>query len=181
VALADAGLRITVSLDRSRRDVPADERRRFPVARVLDGIDAARAAWPRIKVNMVVKGENEASIVPIPAGPATKVDPPPHQYGCRDDQRLAPRRCGQAAIDHEMRRPTARATGARLPAAGGIETGSGEMEKSSPGQPAVLRRPPDPASAEGKMYTSLFSARAPISGDPPVGATDDLRAIVEDL
>ena len=31
------------------------------------------------------------------------------------------------------------------------------------------------------MYTSLFSARAPISGDPPVGATDDLRAIVEDL
>jgi GTP 3',8-cyclase len=67
--LADAGLqRITVSLDSLddevfRRMNGVD----FPVARVLDGIDAARAAglWP-IKINVVVKrGENEASILPM--------------------------------------------------------------------------------------------------------------------
>ncbi len=66
-ALRTAGLqRVTVSLDslddavfRAMNDV------NFPVARVLEGIDAARAAglWP-IKVNMVVKrGVNEDSIV----------------------------------------------------------------------------------------------------------------------
>jgi cyclic pyranopterin phosphate synthase len=67
--LADAGLqRITVSLDSLddavfRRMNGVD----FPVARVLDGIAAAReAGLAPIKVNVVVKrGENEASIVPM--------------------------------------------------------------------------------------------------------------------
>lgn len=67
--LADAGLRrITVSLDSLddevfRRINGAD----FPVAKVLDGIAAARAAGlAPIKVNMVVKrGVNEASILPM--------------------------------------------------------------------------------------------------------------------
>ena len=68
-ALRDAGLkRITVSLDslddatfRAMNDVD------FPVARVLEGIDAAAAAGlDPVKVNMVVKrGANEASIVPM--------------------------------------------------------------------------------------------------------------------
>jgi len=67
--LRDAGLkRITVSLDslddavfRAMNDVD------FPVARVLEGIDAAAAAGlAPIKVNMVVKrGLNEDSIVPM--------------------------------------------------------------------------------------------------------------------
>lgn len=67
--LREAGLnRITVSLDslnddvfRSMNDVS------FPVERVLEGIDAARAAgFDQIKVNMVVKrGVNEAEIVPM--------------------------------------------------------------------------------------------------------------------
>ena len=68
-ALRSAGLdRVTVSLDslddavfRAMNDVD------FPVARVLEGIDAAAAAgfFP-IKVNMVVKrGLNDASIVPM--------------------------------------------------------------------------------------------------------------------
>src|SRR5213594_1312688 len=67
--LADAGLRrVTVSLDslddatfRSMNDVD------FPVAKVLDGIDAARAAGlAPIKINMVTKrGVNESSIVPM--------------------------------------------------------------------------------------------------------------------
>jgi cyclic pyranopterin phosphate synthase len=68
-ALAEAGLqRITVSLDSLddevfRRMNGVD----FPVSRVLDGIAAARAAGlAPIKVNMVVKrGLNEASIVPM--------------------------------------------------------------------------------------------------------------------
>jgi cyclic pyranopterin phosphate synthase len=68
-ALKAAGLkRITVSLDslddavfRAMNDVD------FPVARVLEGIDAAAAAGlAPIKVNMVVKrGLNEASILPM--------------------------------------------------------------------------------------------------------------------
>jgi cyclic pyranopterin phosphate synthase len=68
-ALADAGLRrITVSLDSLDDEVfarlnDAD----FPVARVLDGIDAAeRAGLSPIKVNMVVRrGINEESVLPM--------------------------------------------------------------------------------------------------------------------
>ena len=68
-ALADAGLRrITVSLDSLddevfRRMNDAD----FPVARVLEGIDAAEAAGlSPLKVNMVVRrGLNEDSVLPM--------------------------------------------------------------------------------------------------------------------
>jgi GTP 3',8-cyclase len=68
--LADAGLRrITVSLDslddaqfRALNDVD------FPVARVLEGIDAATAAGLPVKVNAVVKrGANDDQIVPMAA------------------------------------------------------------------------------------------------------------------
>ncbi len=68
-ALRDAGLtRVTVSLDslddatfRAMNDVD------FPVAKVLDGIDAAAAAGlAPLKINMVVKrGMNEDSILPM--------------------------------------------------------------------------------------------------------------------
>jgi cyclic pyranopterin phosphate synthase len=68
-ALRDAGLRrVTVSLDslddetfRAMNDVD------FPVARVLEGIDAAAAAGlVPVKVNMVVKrGVNDDSVVPM--------------------------------------------------------------------------------------------------------------------
>ena len=66
--LARAGLtRVTVSLDslddevfRAMNDVD------FPVARVLDGIDAAAAAGLPVKVNVVVKrGLNEGSILEL--------------------------------------------------------------------------------------------------------------------
>jgi cyclic pyranopterin phosphate synthase len=69
-SLADAGLdRITVSLDalddptfRALNDVD------FPVDRVLEGIDAASAAGLPVKVNAVVKrGVNEDQIVPMAA------------------------------------------------------------------------------------------------------------------
>ncbi len=68
-ALKDAGLqRVTVSLDSLDNDVfmgmnDVD----FPVERVLEGIEEARAVglWP-IKVNMVVKrGVNEDSVLPM--------------------------------------------------------------------------------------------------------------------
>ena len=67
-ALANAGLdRVTVSLDsvddhtfKAMNDVD------FPVARVLEGIDAAEAAGLRIKVNAVVKrGANDDGIVAL--------------------------------------------------------------------------------------------------------------------
>jgi cyclic pyranopterin phosphate synthase len=68
-SLRDAGLkRVTVSLDslddatfRAMNDVD------FPVARVLEGIDAAAAAGlAPVKINMVVKrGANDASILPM--------------------------------------------------------------------------------------------------------------------
>ncbi|MGH3003618.1 MAG: GTP 3',8-cyclase MoaA, partial [Gaiellaceae bacterium] len=66
--LADAGLtRITVSLDalddatfRTLNDVD------FPVARVLEGIDAAAAAGLPVKVNAVIKrGVNDDQVVPM--------------------------------------------------------------------------------------------------------------------
>jgi len=67
--LADAGLRrITVSLDSLDPDVFARMNGvGFPVARVLDGIDAARAAGlAPIKVNTVVRrGLNDASVLPL--------------------------------------------------------------------------------------------------------------------
>ena len=68
--LADAGLRrVTVSLDslddatfRAMNDVD------FPVSRVLEGIEAARAAGLPVKVNAVVKrGVNEDQVVPMAA------------------------------------------------------------------------------------------------------------------
>jgi cyclic pyranopterin phosphate synthase len=67
--LADAGLRrVTVSLD-SLDDAVFGEMNGvdFPVARVLEGIDAALdAGLTPVKVNMVVRrGINEASIVPM--------------------------------------------------------------------------------------------------------------------
>jgi cyclic pyranopterin phosphate synthase len=68
-ALRDAGLdRITVSLDSLDDDVfRAMNDVDFPVARVLAGLEAARAAgFERVKLNMVVRrGVNEDSIVPM--------------------------------------------------------------------------------------------------------------------
>ena len=67
--LADAGLhRVTVSLDSLDDAVfGAMNGVDFPVARVLDGVDAALEAGLRpVKINMVVRrGVNEASIVPM--------------------------------------------------------------------------------------------------------------------
>jgi cyclic pyranopterin phosphate synthase len=69
--LADAGLqRVTVSLDSLDDEVfGAMNGIDFPVAKVLDGIEAAReAGLSPIKINMVVRrGINEGSVVPMAA------------------------------------------------------------------------------------------------------------------
>jgi GTP 3',8-cyclase len=69
IPLADAGLsRVTVSLDSLDDEVfGAMNGVDFPVARVLEGIDAALAAGlGPVKVNMVVRrGVNEASVLPM--------------------------------------------------------------------------------------------------------------------
>ena len=68
-ALADAGLtRVTVSLDSlDERMFQSMNNVDFPVAKVLEGIDAAHAAgFAPIKVNMVVKrGVNDRDILPM--------------------------------------------------------------------------------------------------------------------
>ena len=70
-ALVDAGLqRVTVSLDSLDDEVfGAMNGIEFPVAKVLDGVDAAiEAGLAPVKVNMVVRrGINESSIVPMAA------------------------------------------------------------------------------------------------------------------
>ena len=67
--LKDAGLhRVTVSLDAISEGIfQASNDVRFPVARVLAGIDAARrAGLTPVKVNMVVqRGKNDGEIVPM--------------------------------------------------------------------------------------------------------------------
>ena len=65
-ALRDAGLdRVTVSLDSLDDDVfQSMNDVRFPVARVLDGIEAAQQAGLSVKVNMVVKRNvNDGSVM----------------------------------------------------------------------------------------------------------------------
>ena len=65
-ALRDAGLdRVTVSLDSLDDDVfQSMNDVRFPVARVLEGIEAARGAGLSVKVNMVVKRNvNDGSVM----------------------------------------------------------------------------------------------------------------------
>jgi len=192
--LADAGLqRITVSLDSLddatfRRMNGVD----FPVARVLDGIAAAReAGLAPVKVNMVVKrGENEASIVPM-ARWAREVGfvlrfieymDVGTANGWRLDDVVSADEI-VAAIDAEMPLESV-APSYRGEVAGRwrYRDGSGEI-----GIIASVTRPfcgdctRARLSAEGKLYTCLFSAvgtdlRAPLRD----GASDeDVRAILE--
>ena len=97
-ALVEAGLRrVTVSLDSLDDAVfGAMNGIDFPVAKVLDGIDAAMdAGLAPVKVNMVVRrGVNETSIVPMAAmGARDRRDPPLHRvHGRRAFERLAARR-----------------------------------------------------------------------------------------
>jgi cyclic pyranopterin phosphate synthase len=192
--LAEAGLqRITVSLDSLddatfRRMNGVD----FPVSRVLDGIDAAReAGLTPLKVNMVVKrGENEASIVPMARWARSEglvlrfieyMDVGTANGWRLDDVVSAADIV--AMIDAELPLEAAAPT-YRGEVAGRwrYRDGSGEIGViASVTQPFCGDCTRARLSADGKLYTCLFSAvgtdfRAPLRS----GASDDeLQAALE--
>ena len=151
-ALADAGLqRITVSLDalddatfRALNDVD------FPVERVLEGIDAARAAGLPVKVNAVIKrGVNDDQIVPM-AGilPRARTHASLHRvHGRRAHERLAARRrrSGRRDRGHARRgvrrsSRSSRATAARSRPALALPRRQRRGRRDRLGHAAVLRR-----------------------------------------
>jgi cyclic pyranopterin phosphate synthase len=178
--LADAGLgRVTVSLD-SLDDATfaAMNGVDFPVERVLDGIAAAaEAGLGPIKVNMVVRrGLNEASILPMARWARTEglilrfieyMDVG-HTNGWRLDE-VVPAAEVVAAIDAEM------PLEAVAPGYRG-EVASRWRYRDGDGEVGVIASVTQPfcgdctrarISAEGKLYTCLFSA-----------AGHDLRALL---
>ncbi len=190
--LHDAGLtRVNVSLDslddetfRAMNDTD------FPVARVLDGIDAAAAAGLRVKVNAVVKrGVNDEGILDL----ARHFRETPHALrfiefmdvgatnGWRLDDVVAAAEIVariDAVFPLEPVEPAYRGEVARR---WRYRDGAGELGViSSVTQPFCGDCTRARISAEGKLYTCLFAARgtdlrALVRGD----ATDDdlVRAI----
>jgi GTP 3',8-cyclase len=192
-SLRDAGLRrVTVSLD-SLDDATfaAMNGVDFPVAKVLDGIDAAQeAGLGPVKVNMVVRrGMNESSLLPMArwardAGVILRfieyMDVG-HTNGWRLDDVVSAREIVEA-IDAEMPLEA-------LPARYRGEVAGRWAYRDGGGEVGVIASVSQPfcgdctrarISAEGKLYTCLFSAaghdlRAIVRGD----ATDDeLRAAI---
>jgi cyclic pyranopterin phosphate synthase len=178
-ALRDAGLRrITVSLDslddatfRAMNDVD------FPVARVLEGIEAAAAVGLPVKVNMVVKrGANEDQIVPMAQEFRTRghilrfieyMDVG-HSNGWRMDE-VVPAAEIVARLDAELSvepaEPNYRGEVARR---WRYTHGSGEIGViSSVTEPFCGDCTRTRLSAEGRLYTCLFALRG-----------HDLRALV---
>lgn len=194
VPLAGAGLnRITVSLDSLddatfRRMNGVD----FPVTRVLDGIDAARAAGlAPIKVNMVVKrGENEASIVPMARWARGEglvlryieyMDVGTTNGWRLDDVVSADEIIG--AIDAEMPlEPVDPNYRGEVAGRWRYRDGSGEIGViASVTQPFCGDCTRARLSADGTLYTCLFSARGTdLRGPLRSGASDaDLRSVLE--
>ena len=179
-ALRDAGLqRVTVSLD-SLDDATfaAMNGVDFPVAKVLDGIAAAQeAGLEPVKVNMVVRrGVNETSVVPMArwardAGVVLRfieyMDVG-HTNGWRLDE-VVPASELVAAIDAEMPlEPVPARYRGEVANRWRYRDGSGEVGViASVSQPFCGDCTRARISAEGKLYTCLFSA-----------AGHDLRAVV---
>ncbi|HXV56785.1 MAG TPA: GTP 3',8-cyclase MoaA [Gaiellaceae bacterium] len=179
-ALRDAGLtRVTVSLDslddavfRAMNDVD------FPVARVLEGIEAAQAAGlDPVKVNVVVKrGLNEDGILPMArrfrgTGVVLRfieyMDVG-HTNGWRLDD-VVPAAEIVAAIDAELPlEPVEPAYRGEVAARWRYRDGSGEIGViSSVTQPFCGDCTRARLSADGQLYTCLFAVRG-----------HDLRALV---
>ena len=192
--LAEAGLqRITVSLDSLddetfRRMNGVD----FPVTRVLDGIDAARAAGlAPIKVNMVVKkGENEGSIVPMARWARDEglilrfieyMDVGTANGWRLDDVVTAAEIV--ATIDRELPlEPAAPSYRGEVAGRWRYRDGTGEIGViASVSQPFCGNCTRARLSAEGKLYTCLFSASGTdLRGPIRAGASDDdIRAVLE--
>ncbi len=185
--LAEAGLRrVTVSLDSLddevfRRMNGAD----FPVARVLDGIDAAReAGLAPIKVNMVVRrGVNEESVLPVArwardAGLILRfiefMDVG-HTNGWRMDE-VVPQAEILAGVDAALPLEA-------LPAGYPGEVARRYRYRDGDGEVGVIASVSEPfcgactrarLSADGELFTCLFAARgADLKAPLRAGATDD--------
>ena len=169
-ALADAGLkRVTVSLD-SLDDTTFKKMNDsdFPVAKVLAGIDAARAAGlAPIKINMVTKrGVNESSIVPMARyfkGTGTTLRfiefmDVGSTNGWRLDD-VVPAREIVAMIDREMPlEPLLAGYRGEVAARYRYRDGSGEIGViSSVTQPFCADCTRARLSADGSLYTCLFA------------------------
>jgi cyclic pyranopterin phosphate synthase len=188
--LRDAGLgRITISLDslddavfRAMNGVD------FPVAKVLDGVAAAReAGFPPVKINMVVKrGVNEPSILPMARWARDEgvtlrfieyMDVG-HSNGWRLDDVVGAEEI-VAAIDAEM--PLE-----RVPAAYRGEVANRWRYRDGRGEVGLIASVTQPfcgdctrarLSAEGKLYTCLFAVdghdlRAVVRGEATDGELD---------
>ncbi len=181
--LADAGLRrVTVSLDSLDDAVfGAMNGIDFPVAKVLDGIDAAlEAGLTPVKVNMVVRrGINEGSIVPMARwARETGVTlrfieymDVGHSNGWRLDEVVPGGGAGRDG-DLERGRPNPRSPriAARSPAGIGTSTVRGEFGIiSSVTRPFCRDCTRARLSADGKLYTCLFAV-----------AGRDVRAVLRD-
>jgi GTP 3',8-cyclase len=195
-ALAGAGLqRVTVSLD-SLDDEVAGRMNGvdFPVARVLDGIAAARSAGlAPIKINTVVRrGMNEASLLPLARWAREEglilrfieyMDVG-HSNGWRLDDVVT---AGEilATIDAEMPLEPLEA-GYRGEVAGryGYRDGGGEVGViASVTQPFCGDCTRARLSADGSLYTCLFAvAGTDLKGPMRAGASDDeLAALISGL
>jgi len=177
--LADAGLRrITVSLDslddeafRAMNDVD------FPVRRVLDGIDAAAAAGLPVKVNAVIKrGVNEHAILEL----ARHFKETPHvlrfiEYmdvghtnGWRLDEVVPAAEIVQTIDEVLPLEPVAPSYRGEVARRWRYRDGTGEIGViASVTQPFCGDCTRARISAEGKLYTCLFSIRG-----------HDLRALI---
>jgi len=177
--LADAGLRrITVSLDslddeafRAMNDVD------FPVRRVLDGIDAAAAAGLPVKVNAVIKrGVNEHAILEL----ARHFKETPHvlrfiEYmdvghtnGWRLDEVVPAAEIVQTIDEDLPLEPVAPSYRGEVARRWRYRDGTGEIGViASVTQPFCGDCTRARISAEGKLYTCLFSIRG-----------HDLRALI---
>ena len=171
--LAAAGLqRVTVSLD-SLDDAVFGEMNGidFPVARVLDGIEAAlEAGLAPIKVNMVVRrGVNELSLVPMAAWAretgvilrCIEYMDVGHSNGWRLDEVVPAAEIVDIAATWPVEPPN-RPIAARSPVAGAIADGGGEFGViSSVTQPFCRDCTRARISAEGMLYTCLFAVDGP--------------------
>ncbi len=181
-ALAQAGLgRVTVSLDSLDDDVfRAMNGVDYPVARVLDGIEAAReAGLAPVKINMVVKrGVNEQSVLPMARWAreaklilrCIEYMDVGHTNGWRLDD-VVPADEVVAAIDAEMPLEPVRADyPGEVATRWRYRDGGGEVGViSSVTRPFCGDCTRARISAEGKLYTCLFT-----------GDGHDLRARLRD-
>ncbi len=184
--LRAAGLdRITVSLDSLDDDVfQAMNDVRFPVSRVLAGIDAARKAELGVKVNMVVKrGANEGSIADMAAHfRGTGIILRFIEYmdvgttnGWRLDDVVGADEILDRIAEHWPLEPVAPNYPGEVASRYRYADGGGEV-----GVIASVTRPFCGActrarlSAEGELYTCLFAARGTDLREPlRAGASDD--------